>query len=255
MENENIDRRFGGYAQISKLHTPILNLLLENLPPSQYDYLLDIGCGAGLQAVFLSNKYKKVIGIDSSESMIRTSKLSDKEKRVKWIKSNINTIRLLIPPNSILFSFESFHLIERSNKILEIIKKTIGNNGVLAIGWIEYFWESILKQVVTTVYKNHNIIFKNWGIQKCYDVDIELNSLMNTKFRSNIYEASIFENWTTFDIAKYLINVSPLHKFEKSKKEEIRLELINTISSFNNNETKLEGITNYYLKTIFNEQT
>jgi len=49
--------------------------LLRNVKFSREELILDIGCGSGLQTLFLGQRCKKIIGIDISEKDITTAKL------------------------------------------------------------------------------------------------------------------------------------------------------------------------------------
>ena len=102
--------------------------LLEFIPENKNQSILDLGCGTGILTAQLKNLAEKIIGIDSSNSMI---------KKAKEQYNDINFMvcdALALPFENqfdIVFSNAVFHWITDHNALLSNVRKALKPNGTL----------------------------------------------------------------------------------------------------------------------------
>lgn len=74
--NYNYKRIAQGYKNRPFLHREVINKFIKDIGKEQFQFGMDVGCGAGLSTRALSNVCTKVIGTDISSQMIGNSEYS-----------------------------------------------------------------------------------------------------------------------------------------------------------------------------------
>ena len=114
------------YAPSGRIKT-----LLRYLAPKSY--VLDIGCGAGNNAVFLSDLGQRVVGIDLSENMLKSAK--SKGSDVEFIKMDMRKICFdMATFDCVIASYSLCHLNKADVALcLRQISRVLKNGGILFI--------------------------------------------------------------------------------------------------------------------------
>lgn len=102
--------------------------LLEFIPKNENQSILDLGCGTGTLTSQLVPFASRVVGIDSSSSMIDTAK-----KQYENIEFLVGDA-LNLPFErefDVVFSNAVFHWIVDHNKLLQSVHKVLKSNGIL----------------------------------------------------------------------------------------------------------------------------
>jgi len=81
---------------------------------------LDIGCGAGLEAIFLAAQGYRVMGVDTSEVALQIARSRAAEAGVEVDFRNANVFDLPVPDRSVGFAYDRgcLHLIESEERSL-----------------------------------------------------------------------------------------------------------------------------------------
>ena len=115
--------------------------------------ILDLGCGTGRHASILAELGYKVLGVDSSEDMIKIAKENNKSKneRLSFSRSNIHKLDL---GNKFDVVMSLFHVMsyQNSNKELvsafNIAKKHLNTNGIFIFDF--WYGPAVLTNLPTT---------------------------------------------------------------------------------------------------------
>ena len=93
----------------------------------KFNTILDIGCGNGANAKYLSGHYKKYIGVDISPGMVKLAKLFNKEnKEAKFYVSRIQDFNIPDCNDVDLVLFDgALHHIENPSEVFKILKEKI----------------------------------------------------------------------------------------------------------------------------------
>lgn len=102
--------------------------LLEFIPVNSEQTILDLGCGTGTLTVQLGNFGRKVIGVDSSQSMI--DKAKEQFGNIEFMLCDA----LALPFENefdVVFSNAVFHWISDHDALLKNVRKVLKANGML----------------------------------------------------------------------------------------------------------------------------
>ena len=149
MENEekiiinsyNDEKVFNRYIE-SRIDTksPHNQTIKEKLFDLVDDYsgktILDLGCGIGVFSKDLSNKAKKVVGIDISEKCIEYAKSKNNSDNIDYFTMDINNINLIKEKFDIVFSDMVFNYIEDYDKLLLNIYELLNDNGIIVFSQV-----------------------------------------------------------------------------------------------------------------------
>lgn len=116
---------------IEKEHLNRYNFALEYVNDK---VVLDIACGSGYGSKILSEKAKKVIGVDISEESINFAKQNFDSKKIKFFVGDVTNLNF-IKNNSIdiVISFETIEHLEDYRRFLEEIKRILKKGGTAII--------------------------------------------------------------------------------------------------------------------------
>ena len=98
--------------------------------------ILDLGCGIGVFSKDLSNKAKKVVGIDISEKCIEYAKSKNNSDNIDYFTMDINNINLFKEKFDIVFSDMVFNYIEDYDKLLLNINELLNDNGIVVFSQV-----------------------------------------------------------------------------------------------------------------------
>ena len=84
-------------------------------------------------------------------------------KKIKWICAQIEKFAPKKDKYKLIISQESFHLFPNPSQIIEKCVKSLQVDSYLCIGWINYAWETILKESMIDIFSNYNITWVDWG--------------------------------------------------------------------------------------------
>ncbi len=94
--------------------------------------LLEIGCGCGYTADYLSNQINRFVGIDYSKELIKYAELNNSDKDVKFICENINDFQTE-EKFSVILMIGVLHHMPEPSKILSHIKQFLTKDGTVII--------------------------------------------------------------------------------------------------------------------------
>lgn len=131
--------------------------------------ILDLGCGAGNNAIYLSNLGHKVTGIDASDNMINIAK--NKKSNAKFIKGDVS--RLNFDDNSFNCIILSYVLCHLTNKqvadCLSQLNHILREKGIL---FIELFTGDLGEITITEPL--NNTLTTDFNIIRDHDIETML---------------------------------------------------------------------------------
>lgn len=124
------------YARYRPQYPPVLfDLLTEKFQLDGQGRLLDLGCGAGLIAIPLRDKFKEVIGLDPDADMLLEAQRQAAEvgaTNISWVKDRAENISLAVGKFQLVTIGRAFHWMQRE-LVIEHIYNLLSHNGGLAI--------------------------------------------------------------------------------------------------------------------------
>lgn len=163
---------FGAPHLGARIRHRILTKILQK--PKKNESVFDLGCGFGLESLYLSEKGYKVFGIDKSKHKINIAKKLAKELRdinIEFQKDDIFELKnkYLKFDNAILF--EVLEHVNNPQKMIHAVSKYIKKNGLLIISFpSKHQINSMSKEYLGHVHsgydrKNINQYVKGSGMQ------------------------------------------------------------------------------------------
>jgi ubiquinone/menaquinone biosynthesis C-methylase UbiE len=138
--DRNISKKYDERHQTFRNYKNEFDGLLDflGLKNTQELTLIDLGCGTGATSLFAGDRFKKVYGVDVSESMITEAKrkLSDKNlKNIEFINAGFLSYDHKDPPVDVLITKAAFHHLPDFWKQIALWKmnKMIKTGGTLSI--------------------------------------------------------------------------------------------------------------------------
>lgn len=103
--------------------------IIRNFIGHKLKYSLDVGCGTGLSTKALKKISKKIIGCDSSASMLQEAK---RNSTIKFVKANAENLPFKNAEFDLINVTNSFHWFKQ-NKFLKEANRVLENSGFLCI--------------------------------------------------------------------------------------------------------------------------
>jgi SAM-dependent methyltransferase len=189
------------------------------------DIFLELGCGTGTLALALAKTGATLIGLDSSRSMLEIAKSRDSGKRVTWELADVH--RRVFPERHFtnIFSFESFHLFERSNELISRISRSLKVGGKFGIGWCGHFWEQSLREIIVDVFATHGIEWGEWGYQSCPGIEQSVGRRDLSFGATEHRRVQVLTKVKLEQIASYLTCIGKAHVLSATARERLRNDL------------------------------
>ncbi len=132
------ERVFGkDLSQFNVLDMEQLNVLIEQLDLKPQETVLDLGCGNGRIAEYISDVTgAKVTGLDFASNLIKTAqeRTTDKEDRLTYIVGNIDELAFEEGSFDAVISIDTLYFVESIDATMENLKKLLRKpSGRLAI--------------------------------------------------------------------------------------------------------------------------
>jgi trans-aconitate 2-methyltransferase len=125
------------YATVAGLQKRINEELLGQLPFAETDQVLDAGCGVGNLTFQVAEKVKKgrVLGIDSSESMIKKCDENRKNHNIQNVRCITKNMTAIDFANEfhVVFSSSVFHWVKETDQALGALYRSLKPGGSLGI--------------------------------------------------------------------------------------------------------------------------
>lgn len=114
-QDERLARSYDGSRPA--LHQEALIAFHGNtMVPELYKRILDVGCGTGLSTLALSPWGREVLGVDSSEAML---KLAPQKENITYLQGSAESLPFPDSHFDLIFVASSFHWFERKKFFLE----------------------------------------------------------------------------------------------------------------------------------------
>ncbi|MBD2200470.1 MULTISPECIES: class I SAM-dependent methyltransferase [Calothrix] len=124
------------YARYRPQYPPVLfDLLTDKFKLNGQGRLLDLGCGAGLIAIPLHNKFREIFGLDPDADMLQEAKIQALElgaNNISWIQDRAENLSQDFGKFQLVTIGRAFHWMQRE-LLIEHIYNLLANDGGLAI--------------------------------------------------------------------------------------------------------------------------
>ena len=175
MKMGKLEKKFVNSKRHAQQNIEVIERLFEHINLDNISNLLEIGCGAGITAAHLHNKYNmSVIGTDVDPEQIMLAKKHHKEcKRLKFIESDATTLPFENQEFGMVVSLFVLHHIGCSwDKALTEI------NRVLKPGGYFILYDVAFSRFTTRILRRH---VKKFGV---YTIDDVITVLKSNKIES-----------------------------------------------------------------------
>ncbi|WP_414581565.1 class I SAM-dependent methyltransferase [Scytonema sp. PCC 10023] len=124
------------YARYRPKYPPVLfDLLTQKFQLNGQGRLLDLGCGAGLIAIPLRDRFTEVIGLDPDPNMLQEAQRQAAAvgaTNISWVQDTAENISLAVGKFRLVTIGRAFHWMQRE-LVVERIYNLLTNDGGLAI--------------------------------------------------------------------------------------------------------------------------
>ena len=138
----------------------LADLIEEVIPVSDYQNILDLGCGRGRHSITLAERGYQVTGIDLSEKVIEKAKNIAKQKELQNVEFLVRDMRDPIPKqfNAVVNLFTTFGYFledEENRRVLRNTPKMLVKGGVLFIDYLNpHYVEKNFMPSESGIYEN-----------------------------------------------------------------------------------------------------
>jgi len=163
MKMDKLEKKFVNSKTHSQQNIKILERLIKHIKLNNIKNVLEIGCGAGITAAYMHDKYNmNVIGIDVDSEQITIAKKYQKEnQRLKFIESDARDLSFNNQQFDMILSFFVMHHINKWEKALNEINRVLKPNGYLI------FYDIAFSRFTSKLFKN---AVKKYGVYSIYDI-------------------------------------------------------------------------------------
>ena len=169
MKMGRLEKKFVNSKRHAQKNIELIEQLFKHIDLENISNVLEIGCGVGITAVHLHNKYNmSVIGTDVDPEQVMLAKKHHKEsKRLKFIESDATTLPFENQEFDIVVSFFVLHHIGSWDKTLTEISRVLKPNGYFI------FYDLTYSRFTTRLFKR---IAKKYGVYTIGDIITALKS-------------------------------------------------------------------------------
>ena len=123
---------------MNKEHTPVSLWGLKHLDIQPEDVILDVGCGGGININRMSEKAKKVYGVDYSIESVKLSREVNRQEiyggKVEVVKGEVQSLPFEDDSFDIVTAFETVYFWPNIEKCFGEVKRVLKPGGIFLIG-------------------------------------------------------------------------------------------------------------------------
>lgn len=123
---------------MNKEHTPVSLWGLKHLDIKSDDVILDVGCGGGININRMSEKAKKVYGVDYSIESVKLSREVNRQEiydgKVEVVKGDVQSLPFEDESFDIVTAFETVYFWPNIEKCFGEVKRVLKPGGIFLIG-------------------------------------------------------------------------------------------------------------------------
>ena len=123
---------------MNKEHTPVSLWGLKHLDIKSDDVILDVGCGGGININRMSEKAKKVYGVDYSIESVKLSREVNRQEiyggKVEVVKGDVQSLPFEDESFDIVTAFETVYFWPNIEKCFREVKRVLKPGGIFLIG-------------------------------------------------------------------------------------------------------------------------
>lgn len=133
-------------------------------------WVVELGCGSGTLAIALARLGMRVTAVDCSRVLLEIARGAGWPDGPEWIEARAEeyapgSAREMGP--SLVLSYEAFHLFSDRAAVVARAASYLRLGGCIAVGWCDYHWESVLRDVIVAVFAEFGIDWGQWGSWAC----------------------------------------------------------------------------------------
>jgi len=242
----NFDKIAKAYDSYSfPINQLFVDFIIHEFDIKKSTSILDLGCGAGNLTFPLRCVSDNVSGLDLSNELLSIAVAKDRKNTVSWICNDVSKFNFPNNTYNLIISLESFHLFPHQTKILTSIVKSLINKGIFAIVYCIYFWEDMLREIITRCFFKYNIKWNIWNYQSCNNIN-SIN-IQNVDYFFTEKAIKLNEQYSIDSIVNYLLSISKSAKLNINTKFLLKEELTRQFTAFFGRDL-IKGATNYYVK-------
>jgi len=224
-------------ATIPQLPPPYLDLIRQTFSLRESDRILDLGCGSGLLTFPLAEISKNVEGLDSSTELLRLGRDRDVNRCIEWVHSRVEDFTFLSNRYKLILAFESFHLFPQKAELIHRISRALIDGGYFGVGWCEYHWECILREIIIETFDEYGITWGEWGYQSVPELESIIGCCqLGPLIRENVCVPD--QSSDLQDIAAYLVSIGKASRLSSDARRKLQEQLVSRFYCF----TKAEVI-------------
>ena len=145
------------FSFVSKYGEDLIDLI-ETKTPAR---LLDAGCGNGILSKKLIEKGYSVLGVDSSDEMLKLYQKNNPNQ--EYLKTNLLNLKVN-EEFDIIFSNACFHWVERKDQHQLAIRlnKALKINGELVFEFGGYKCANLVHETLERIFNEHGLVYRNY---------------------------------------------------------------------------------------------
>lgn len=140
MKMSKFEKKFVNSRKHAQTNIKKIEQLFQNIDTSNINNVLEVGCGAGMLAGYLSEKHQmRVTGTDVDPEQIETAKRFHKENnRLNFFTADATDLPFKDSEFDLVLSFMVMHHIHNWKKAFEEINRVLRPGGILIIKDLSY---------------------------------------------------------------------------------------------------------------------
>jgi SAM-dependent methyltransferase len=214
-------------------------------------WLVELGCGSGVLATSLWSRGMRVTGVDCSHELLSIAREVNGPAGIEWIQTFAENYWPKPNENDapdVVFSYEAFHLFHDKKRVVGNAASYLRPGGYFAVGWCEYHWEALLRDVIVKVFALSGIEWGEWGYQGCPEFIEVIDS--EERFFTNCRTStiSVRERTPVATIAQFLASIGKAAELGSERRLRLKKNLEDAFSK-ECERMEIEGETRYWLRS------
>lgn len=212
-------------ASIPPLPEKYIRLIQACFDLKRLDMVVDLGCGAGTLALALTLFSSFVQGLDASEAMLKIACGRDIQRCVRWVHSSVEKYDFGSNHYKLIMSFESFHLFSDPISLIKKCVVALKPDGYLCVGWVNYEWETLLKDIIVDVFNAYGIGWEDWNYWSCPGFSVLIKE-SNVGLSDVVTKSIEVEAKTELSaVASYLVSIERASSLGERERQQLAQEL------------------------------